>query len=71
MPEMKFLGQLADFILIIFIYPQFHTRQEKLQNSFFEDVYVTLPSQIYPSYLRDYMTSLVKNIKAFPNAIKK
>ena len=35
-----------------------------------EEVYGALPSQIYPSYFRDYMAIFVKNIKAFPNAIK-
>ena len=34
------------------------------------EVYVTLPSQIYSSYLRDYKTNSVGNIKAFANAIK-
>ena len=35
-----------------------------------KEVYVTLPSQIYSSYLRDYIANSVRNIKAFPNAIK-
>ena len=35
-----------------------------------KEVYVTLPSQIYSSYLRDYIANSVRNIKAFPNAIR-
>ena len=35
-----------------------------------QEVYITLPSQIYSSCFRDYMVNFVKNIKAFPNAIK-
>ena len=35
-----------------------------------EEVYVTLISQIYTSYFRDFMANLVRNIKTFFNAIK-
>ena len=35
-----------------------------------EEIYVTLPFQIYSSYLYDYMANLVRNFKVFPNATK-
>ena len=35
-----------------------------------DDVYITLPSQIYSSYLGDYMANLIGNMKPLPNAIK-
>ena len=37
--------------------------------SWAEEVYVTLPSQIYSSFFRD-MANLVRIIMVFPNAIK-
>ena len=38
--------------------------------SWAEEVYLTLTSQIYFSELCDYMTNLIRNIGAFPNAIR-
>ena len=35
-----------------------------------KEVYATFPSQIYSSYLRDYITNSLRNIKVFSNAIK-
>ena len=34
------------------------------------EVYITLPHQIYSSYLRDYMVNYIWNMKVFPNVIK-
>ena len=51
----KFLGQLADFNLIIFMC--LSTVSFKTGN-------------IYSSYFSDYMANYIWNIKVFPNAIK-
>ena len=75
-----FLGQLADFVLIIFINQStvsFETEniikgegRGRGEGGVGREVYVTLPSQIYSSYLCDYKANSVRNIKAFSNAIK-
>ena len=69
---MTFLKHLADFILIIFIYLSTVSHEAGNIKQFLgrDDVYVTLLSQIYYSYLRNYMDNLVGNMKPFPNAIK-
>ena len=61
-----------NFILIIFIYLSAVLHETGNMKQFLGgwNVYVTLPSQVCSSYLRDYMANLIRNIKAFPNAIK-
>ena len=69
----KFLGKLADFAMIIFIYlftVSFETGNIKLLFSWGEEVYITLPHQIYFSYVRDYMANYIWNVKVFPNVMK-
>ena len=69
-----FLGKLADFILIIFMYlstVSFATGNIiKLLFSWGDEVYITLPYQIYSSCLRDYMANYIWNMNVFPNVIK-
>ena len=77
MRRKKFLGKLADFTLIIFIYVftvLFETGNIiKLLLSWGGggEVSITLPYQIYFPYLRDYMANYKWNIKVFPHFIKK
>ena len=69
----KFLGKLADFALIIFIYlfiVPFETGNINLLFSWGEEVYITLPRQIYFSYFCDQMANCIWNIKVFPNVMK-
>ena len=72
--EITFLGQLAYFILIIFIYLFSFIRGRKHYKNISswegENSLSPFSSQIYSSYLRDYIGNLDRNIKAFSNAIK-
>ena len=70
----KFLRKLADFTLIIFMYLStvlFATENIiKLLLYWGEEVYITLPYQIYSSYLCKYMANYTWNIKVFHNVMK-
>ena len=70
--EISFYGSLH-FTLIIFMYlstVSFATGNIKLLFSWGEEVDITLPYQIYSSYLRDYIANYIWNIKVFPNVMK-
>ena len=75
----KFLGKLADFTMNIFMYLStvlFETGN--ITKAFFSEgggggreggrrgeVYITLPYQMYSSYLRDYMANYIWNITRY------
>ena len=70
--EMTFFGTAHRFYFDYFhisVHKFMQDRKHKTA-SWEEEVCVTLPSQIYSSNLHDYMANFVRNIKAFPNAIK-
>ena len=70
--KLTFLGQLTDVILIILIYLSTVSHQARNMKQLFwvEKDYITLPFQIYSSYLCDYLANLVKNIPTLFNVIK-